>query len=154
MTPATPQKVPAESTSLTPPCPTMSCPRNILPPPSTPPAEFYAEGQGDLLSRLITPITHTVTLVILITNPLTKSPPPPRILSPQQHGHWSSPRINPNKTQGSGGLGFRDPTVTNRLSSPTATFSSLRTSIKQHTRITQWIPQYVLQYIMRPVTRR
>ena len=32
------------------------------------------EGQGDLVSRLITPITHIITLVIPITNQLTKSP--------------------------------------------------------------------------------
>ena len=32
------------------------------------------EGQGDLVSRLITPITHIVTLVILIITLLTKSP--------------------------------------------------------------------------------
>ena len=34
----------------------------------------YLEGQGDLVSRLITPITHIVTLVIPIINLLTKSP--------------------------------------------------------------------------------
>ena len=34
----------------------------------------YLEGQGDLVSRLITPITHIVTLVIPIIDPLTKSP--------------------------------------------------------------------------------
>ena len=34
----------------------------------------YLEGQGDLLSRLITPITHIVTLVIPLINLLTKSP--------------------------------------------------------------------------------
>ena len=33
----------------------------------------YLEGQGDLVSRLITPITHIVTLVIPIINLLTKS---------------------------------------------------------------------------------
>ena len=32
------------------------------------------EGQGDLVSRLITPITHIVTLVIPSINQLTKSP--------------------------------------------------------------------------------
>ena len=31
----------------------------------------YLEGQGDLVSRLITPINHIVTLVITIINPLT-----------------------------------------------------------------------------------
>ena len=36
--------------------------------------EQYWEGQGDLVSRLITPITHIITLVIPITNQLTKSP--------------------------------------------------------------------------------
>ena len=34
----------------------------------------YLEGQGDLVSRLINPITHRVTLVIPIINLLTKSP--------------------------------------------------------------------------------
>ena len=34
----------------------------------------YLEGQGDLVSRSRTPITHIVTLVISIINPLTKSP--------------------------------------------------------------------------------
>ena len=35
---------------------------------------LYLEGQGDLVSRLIIPITHIVTLNILITNLLTKFP--------------------------------------------------------------------------------
>ena len=34
----------------------------------------YLEGRGDLVSRLITHITHIVTLVIPINNLLTKSP--------------------------------------------------------------------------------
>ena len=34
----------------------------------------YLEGQGDLVSVLITPITHIVTLIIPIINPLPKSP--------------------------------------------------------------------------------
>ena len=34
----------------------------------------YLEGQGDLVSRLITPITHIVTLFIPIINLVTKSP--------------------------------------------------------------------------------
>ena len=34
----------------------------------------YLEGEGDLVSRLITPITQIVTLVTLIINLLTKSP--------------------------------------------------------------------------------
>ena len=34
----------------------------------------HLEGQGDLVSRLMTPITHMITLVILITKSLTKSP--------------------------------------------------------------------------------
>ena len=34
----------------------------------------YLEGQGDLVSRLVTPITHIVTLLIPFINPLTKSP--------------------------------------------------------------------------------
>ena len=34
----------------------------------------YLEGHGDLVSRLITPVTHIVTLVIPINNLLTKSP--------------------------------------------------------------------------------
>ena len=33
----------------------------------------YLEGQGDLVSRLIDPITHIVTLVILVINLLIKS---------------------------------------------------------------------------------
>ena len=37
---------------------------------------FYLEGQWDFVSRLITPITHIVTLLIPIINPLTKSPWP------------------------------------------------------------------------------
>ena len=37
-------------------------------------ARDHLEGQGDVVSRLITPITHLVTLVILIINLLTKSP--------------------------------------------------------------------------------
>ena len=35
---------------------------------------LYLEGQGDLVSRLITPITHIVPPVIRIINLLTKSP--------------------------------------------------------------------------------
>ena len=34
----------------------------------------YLEGQGDLVSRLIAPITHIVTLLTPILNLLTKSP--------------------------------------------------------------------------------
>ena len=34
----------------------------------------YLEGQGDLVSRLVTPITHIVTEFIPIINLLTKSP--------------------------------------------------------------------------------
>ena len=34
----------------------------------------YLEGQGDLVSRLIAPITHIVTLLIPIITLLTKSP--------------------------------------------------------------------------------
>ena len=34
----------------------------------------YLEGQEDLLSRLITPISHIVTLIIPIINLVTKSP--------------------------------------------------------------------------------
>ena len=34
----------------------------------------YLEDQGDLVSRLITPITHIITLLIPIINLLTKSP--------------------------------------------------------------------------------
>ena len=37
----------------------------------------YLEGQGDLVSRLITPITHVVTPFIPIINLLTRSPDPP-----------------------------------------------------------------------------
>ena len=35
---------------------------------------YYLEGQGDLVSRVITPRTHIVTLVIPLINLLTKSP--------------------------------------------------------------------------------
>ena len=35
------------------------------------------EGQGDLVSRVLTPITHIVTLVIPLIDLLTKSPDPP-----------------------------------------------------------------------------
>ena len=34
----------------------------------------YLEGQGDLVSRLITPITHIVTLIIPTMNLFTKFP--------------------------------------------------------------------------------
>ena len=34
----------------------------------------HLEGQGDLVSRLITPITHIVTLVIVILDLFIKSP--------------------------------------------------------------------------------
>ena len=34
----------------------------------------YLEGKGDLVSRLITPMTHMITLLIPIINLLTKSP--------------------------------------------------------------------------------
>ena len=34
----------------------------------------YLGGQGDLVSRVITLLTHIVTLVIPIINPLAKSP--------------------------------------------------------------------------------
>ena len=34
----------------------------------------YLEGQGDLVSRVISPTTHKVTLLIPIINPLTTSP--------------------------------------------------------------------------------
>ena len=34
----------------------------------------YLDGQGDLVSRLVTPITHIVNLIIPIIHPLTNSP--------------------------------------------------------------------------------
>ena len=37
----------------------------------------YVEGHGDLVSRLQTPVTHTVTLVIPIVNLLALSPRDP-----------------------------------------------------------------------------
>ena len=37
-------------------------------------AELYLEGQGDLVSRLRTPIAHIVSPAILIISLLTKSP--------------------------------------------------------------------------------
>ena len=36
--------------------------------------EPYLEGQGDLVRRLITPITHLVPLVMLLVNRFTTSP--------------------------------------------------------------------------------
>ena len=36
----------------------------------------YLEGQGDLVSRLITPISYIVALIIPIINLLTTSPRP------------------------------------------------------------------------------
>ena len=50
--------------------------------------EKYLEGQGDLASRLITPITHIVTLVILVLTRLPKSPPPSSTC--QLHSHQKS----------------------------------------------------------------
>ena len=48
--------------------------------------ESYLEGQGDLVSWLIAPITHTITRVILIISRLTKSPWPSKYrLKPPQH---------------------------------------------------------------------
>ena len=41
------------------------------------PHRVYLEGHGDLVSRLITFITHIVTLNLPIINLLTKSPDPP-----------------------------------------------------------------------------
>ena len=38
------------------------------------PEVLYLEGQGDLATRLITPITQIVTLLIPLINLLTKSP--------------------------------------------------------------------------------
>ena len=35
---------------------------------------WYLEGHGDLVFRLITPISHIITPMIPIINPLTKSP--------------------------------------------------------------------------------
>ena len=34
----------------------------------------YLEGHGDLVSRLVTPVTHIITLIMLTINLLTKSP--------------------------------------------------------------------------------
>ena len=45
---------------------------------------YYLEGQGDLVSRLITPITHIVTTILPIINLLTKSPDPPSKLEPEK----------------------------------------------------------------------
>ena len=39
----------------------------------------YLEGQGDLVSRVITPITQIVSPIIPIINLVTKSPDPPSI---------------------------------------------------------------------------
>ena len=38
------------------------------------PKDAHLEGQADLVSRLIAPITHIVTLIIPMINLLTKSP--------------------------------------------------------------------------------
>ena len=38
------------------------------------PGNPYLAGQGHLVSRLLTPITHRIVLVISIINLLTKSP--------------------------------------------------------------------------------
>ena len=48
--------------------------RNMLHPELYSPFWAYLEVQGDLVSRPITPMTHIVTLVFEIINPLTKSP--------------------------------------------------------------------------------
>ena len=40
---------------------------------SAPPI-YYLEGQGDVVSSLISPMTHKVTLVILVVILLAKSP--------------------------------------------------------------------------------
>ena len=47
-------------------------------PPKAKPSPAGWEGQGDLVSRLITSITHMVTLIIPFINLLTKSPWPPK----------------------------------------------------------------------------
>ena len=41
---------------------------------ATPLKPLYLEGQGDLVSRLITPLTHIVSPIIPIINLVTKSP--------------------------------------------------------------------------------
>ena len=37
-------------------------------------ARVYLEGQGDLVDKLITPVTHIVTPIIPIVNLVTESP--------------------------------------------------------------------------------
>ena len=46
----------------------------LLPGTQNPEPQPHLESQGDLVSRLITPINHIVTLVIPIIKPLPKSP--------------------------------------------------------------------------------
>ena len=46
--------------------------------PHNPLKVHYLEGQGDLVSRLITPIIHIVNPFIPIINLLSKSPRPPK----------------------------------------------------------------------------
>ena len=46
---------------------------------------YYLEGQGDLVTSLRIPITHTVTLVILFMNPLSPPDPQSRNLFSELH---------------------------------------------------------------------
>ena len=51
----------------------------------------YLEGQGDLVSRLITPITRMVNLLIPIIHPLTKSLWPSKYSSGNQQPQTLNP---------------------------------------------------------------
>ena len=55
----------------------------------------YLEGQGDLISRLITPTTHIVTLIIPVINLLTKSPS--TVWPPESGGLHLPPQIGLSK---------------------------------------------------------
>ena len=47
----------------------------------------YVEGQGDLVSRLVSPITHIVAVIILIISLLSPHDPPSKPLSSPQSPH-------------------------------------------------------------------
>ena len=60
---------------------------SLIPRHRTHVSALYLEGQGDLVSRLMTPMTQIVALVNPMINPLTKSPDSPsrRLNSYQYH---------------------------------------------------------------------
>ena len=74
----------------------------------------YLEGQGDLVSRLITPRTHIVTPFIPITNLLTKSPWSPKYCIQGAWSLWRSTggpipamEVKAPQSKAQVGLGFR-----------------------------------------------